>query len=112
MQTRREVLNTETVSVQWSVPVDASVASWTPNVTVTCNNCADIDVNALCQQYVWASTDAIRSSYACGGFSLSQTMGTAGGSISVNSEDLFPGLGAFTMVSNPKPQTLPGNPTQ
>ena len=110
VQTRRAVLNTETVSAQWSVPVDASVATWTANVSVTCTDCADDSgVNALCKQYVWAPTDALRSS--CG-FSLSQTIGTVGGSMSVNSEDLFPGLGAFTMVSNPKPQTPNPKPFQ
>ena len=109
VQTRRAVLNTETVSAQWSVPVD-DASSWTPSVSVTCTDCADdSDVNARCQQYMWALTDSLRNS--CG-FSLSQTMGTAGGSMSVNSEDLFPGLGAFDMVSNPKLQTLSSNPTQ
>ena len=109
MQTRRELLNTETVSAQWWVPVD-DASSWTPSVSVTCTDCADDSfVNARCQKYMWALTGSLQSS--CG-FSLSQTIGTAGGSMSVNSEDLFPGLGAFTMVSNPKPQTPNPKPFQ
>ena len=107
MQTRREVLNTETVSAQWSVPVD-DASSWTPSVSVTCTDCAESFSNDLCQQYAWAPTVDLESSY---GYVWTQTIGAAGASMTFTT-NLFMGLGAFTWVSNPNPQTRPSNPTQ